>query len=303
MSWRQAVVEEQVAHATDVARRYVEAWNRRSPDAIAAMFGEDGTYTDPVTNGPLRGTAIAEFAAGFFAAFPDLEFEITSNVGTGADVVLEWIMTGTNTGSLRGLLPPTGKRIALPGIDMIRVSGGRIASLRGYFDRQTMMEQLGLQVVVQPQQAGPVSFGVSTRVRSGDAATPGGLALTMIEARTDEEVQEIRLQARQIMVGMPPMPGFLSFMGIVIGRRLYTLSAWTAPEHAHQVMSNEEHRKATAAMFKNNTGTAFHSSIWAPIRIGPRWRRCQSCKRMIMGEEETRICQCGAALPEAEPYW
>ena len=290
-----------VAPATEVARRYIEAWNSRSPAAIAEMFGDSGTYTDPVTSGPLTGAAIAQFAEGLFAAFPDLGFEITSNVETAAGVVLEWIMTGTNTGSLRGL-PPTGKVIAVPGIDVIRVSNGRIASLRGYFDRQTMLEQLGLQVVVQPQQVGPVTFGVSTRVRSGDTATPGGLALTMVDARTDEEVQEIRLQSRRIMMGMPPMPGFLSFMGIVVGHRLYTVTAWTKPEQAHQVMVNEVHKEATATLMKGDLGAAFHSSIWAPVRIGPRWQRCLSCNRMV-AQEESRTCTCGAALPEVQPYW
>jgi steroid delta-isomerase-like uncharacterized protein len=294
---------DEVAQATDVVRQYIDAWNRRSPNAIAEMFGENGTYTDPVTGGSLTGAGIAQFAEGLFSAFPDLGFEITSIVETGTDgVVLEWIMTGTNSGSLRGL-PPTGKTIALQGIDVIRVRDGRIDSLHGYFDRQTMMEQLGLQVVVQPNQIGPVNFGVSTRVRSGNVATPGGLALTMIEARTAEEVQEIRLQSRRIMLGMPPLPGFLSFMGIVVGRRLYTVSAWTALEQAQQIMANEEHRKATAAMFKDNLGTAFHGSIWAPVRIGPRWRRCQSCSRMVAGAEETVTCACGAKLPEVEPYW
>ena len=294
---------DQVVPATDVARRYIDAWNSRSPAAIAEKFEEAGTYTDPATNGPLIGSAIARYAEGLLAAFPDLSFEITSNVETAAGVVLEWIMTGTNTGSLRGVLPPTEKRIALSGIDVIRVSGARIASVRGYFDRQTMLEQLGLQVVVQPYQAGPVSFGVSTRVRSGDTATPGGLALTMIEARTDDEVQEIRTQSRRIMLGMPPMPGFLSFTGIVVGRRLYTLSAWTAPEQAHQIMANEAHKEAVEAIFRGNLGTAFHTSIWAPVRIGPRWLRCLSCDRMVTAEVETGTCQCGAALPEVQPYW
>ncbi|HET6838078.1 MAG TPA: ester cyclase [Gemmatimonadales bacterium] len=294
-------IPDPVTPATEVARQYIEAWNSRSPAAIAEKFGAEGTYTDPVTNGPLSGAAIAQFAEGLFKAFPDLEFEITSNVETAAGVVLEWIMTGTNTGSLRGLLPPTGKKIALPGVDVIRVSDGRIGTLRGYFDRQTMMEQLGLQVVVQPHQAGPVSFGVSTRVRSGNTATPGGLALTMIDARTDDEVQEIRTYARRIMLGMPSMPGFLSVSGVVVGRRLYTVSGWTTPEQAHQIMANEEHREATSAMFRENLGTGFHSSIWAPVRIGPRWRRCQSCSRMLTEEDET--CACGAKLPELEPYW
>ena len=152
---------------TEVARRYIEAWNERSPTAINDMFLEGGTYTDPVTRGALTGSAIGGFAEGLFQSFPDLSFEITSNAESATGVVLEWTMRGTNTGSLSGL-PPTGARIAQPGIDVIRVSGDKVRSVRAYFDRQTMLDQLGLQVVVQPHQVGPVTFGTSTRLRSGE---------------------------------------------------------------------------------------------------------------------------------------
>jgi steroid delta-isomerase-like uncharacterized protein len=293
---------EALMQSTEVARRYIEAWNSRSPAAIAGMFLEDGTYSDPVTDGPLTGAAIARFAETLFTSFPDLGFEISSNVETGGGVVLEWIMSGTNTGSLRGL-PPTGKRIAVPGIDVIRVSGDRIASLRGYFDRHTMLEQLGVQVVVQPYQVGPITFGVSTRVRSGNTATPGAFSLTMIDAGSDEEVQEIRNYSRRIMLQMPSMPGFLTFLGAVLARRLYTVSAWTGPEEAHGILLDGAHKEASAAFFKGGLGTAFHSSIWTPYRISPRWLRCSSCDRMVGVEEDTRSCRCGATLPESQPFW
>ncbi len=291
-----------VMQATEVARRYIEAWNARSSEAIVEMFLENGTYSDPVTNGPLTGHAIAQYVAALWVAFPDLGFEITSNVETATGVVLEWLMSGTNTGSLRGL-PPTGARVAVPGIDVIQVKGERIATLRGYFDRQTMLEQLGLQVVVQPHQIGPVTFGVSTRVRSENSATPGAFSLTMVDARSDAEVQEIRLYSRRIMLQMPSMPGFLTFLGAVVGRRLYTVSAWSEPEQAHRIMLEGGHKEASAAFFKGNLGTAFHSSIWVPYRISPRWLRCSSCDRMVAAEEDSRTCACGAALPELQPFW
>jgi len=287
---------------TDVARRYIDAWNARSPSEIAGMFLESGSYTDPATAGPLTGEAIAQYAGNLFTAFPDLSFEITSNGEAPAGVVLQWIMKGTNSGSLRGL-PPTGRVMALPGIDIIRVSGDRIASLQGYFDRQTLLEQLGLQVVVQPHQTGPVTFGVSTRVRSGNPATPGAFSLTMVDARSDAEVQELRLHSRRVMLQMPSMPGFLTFLGVVVGRRLYTVSAWSEPEQAHRIMLESAHKEASAALFKGNLGTGFHSSIWVPHKISPRWLRCSSCDRMVAAEDNSRACVCGAALPEPQPFW
>jgi steroid delta-isomerase-like uncharacterized protein len=285
---------------TEVARRYVDAWNIRSPAAINGMFVEGGTYTDPVTKGPLTGAAIGGFAEGLFVPFPDLTFEITSNEETASGVVLEWTMRGTNTGSLSGL-PPTGAQIAQPGIDVIRVSGDKVLSVRGYFDRQTMLDQLGLQVVVQPHQVGPITFGTCTRVRSGSNATPGAFSLTMVDARSDEEVQEIRMYSRRIMLGMPSMPGFLSFLGATAGRRLYTVSAWTGPEEARCVMRDQAHKEASSEFLRGELGSAFHSSIWTPHQMSARRIRCPSCGR-VTGSKESGACACGAPLPELS-FW
>lgn len=287
---------------TEVARRYIDAWNTRSPAAINGMFVERGTYTDPVTKGALTGAAIGGFAEGLFAAFPDLSFEITSNAESTSGVVLEWTMRGTNTGSLSGL-PPTGAQIAQPGIDVIRVSGDKVLSVRGYFDRHTMLDQLGLQVVVQPHQVGPVTFGTSTRLRSGSNATPGAFSLTMVDARSDEEVQEIRMYARRIILGMPAMPGFLSFLSAVVGRRLYTVSAWTGPEDARCVMRDQAHKEASSGFLRGQLGSAFLSSIWTPHHMSERWIRCPSCGRVSGGGDGQSQCACGSTLPELPVFW
>ena len=287
---------------SEVARRYIEAWNARSPTAITESFAEGGTYTDPVTGGPLTGTAIGAFAAELFQAFPDLSFDTVSNVETASGVVLEWIMRGTNTGSFHGM-PPTGARIAQPGIDVIRVSGDRISSLRGYFDRQTMLEQLGLQVVVQPHRVGPVMFGVSTRVQSDSHSIPGAFSLTMVDARSDEEVQQIRQYSRRIMLAMQTMPGFLSILTGIVARRLYTISAWTGPEEARAVMRDQTHKQASAEFHRGDLGTAFHGSIWTPHHWSERWMRCPACGDMNAIREGDRICRCGAPVPDLGVFW
>ena len=287
---------------TDVARRYIEAWNARSPSAINEMFVEGGTYTDPTTKGALTGVAIGGYAGGLFASFPDLSFDITSNAETASGVVLEWTMRGTNTGSLSGL-PPTGAVIAQPGIDVIRVNGDKVLSVRGYFDRQTMLDQLGLQVVVQPHQIGPITFGVSTRVRSSSTATPGAFSLTMVDARSDEELQEIRTYSRRIMLDMPSMPGFLSFLGVVVGRRLYTVTAWTRPEDARHVLRDNAHKEASSEFLRGKLGASFHSSIWTPHQMSARWIRCPSCGRTTGGQDGESKCTCGSTLPGVPVFW
>ena len=175
--------------ALQVAQRYFDAWNCRDADAIVASFADDGTYSDPSAGQGLRGEAIASYAKGLWAAFPDLSFETVSASDNGAGLVAaQWMMHGTNTGSMRGL-PPTGRSVTVPGADFIQVEGDRILSVQGYFDSRAVPEQLGLQVTVQPYSIGPFSFGTSTSVQTGKKTKPGAFSITNIEARSESEVE------------------------------------------------------------------------------------------------------------------
>src|SRR5215467_5022669 len=135
----------------EVAQRYFDAWNKHDAAAIVAAFAERGTYEDPVTPGPLTGPAIAAYAQGIWDAFPDLSFEIVSATeGGSGPLSAEWLMKGTNRGPFNGL-PPTNASVALPGADFIRVSDGKIDSVKGYFDSGALPRALGLDVIVQPK--------------------------------------------------------------------------------------------------------------------------------------------------------
>src|SRR5689334_21521275 len=141
--------------ALKCARRYFDAWNRRDASAVLETFTDDGTYCDPASGGRLRGEALAGYMNGLWSAFPDLSFEIVSAGEAGPGLVAaQWIMRGTNSGSMMGL-PPTGKTVVVSGADFIRVAGDKIQTVDGYFDSRAVPEQLGLQVMVQPKELGP----------------------------------------------------------------------------------------------------------------------------------------------------
>ena len=71
--------------------------------------------------------ATADYARGLWDAFPDLTFEIISKAQTGPEsVAAQWVMRGTNTGSLQGL-PPTGRSVEVPGADFIEIEETRYA--------------------------------------------------------------------------------------------------------------------------------------------------------------------------------
>src|SRR5215213_760997 len=57
---------------------------------------------------------------------------------------------GTHRGEMQGI-PPTGKRVEVPGSVFYRIVGGKIVELRAQFDMMGLMQQLG--VIPAPQQA------------------------------------------------------------------------------------------------------------------------------------------------------
>lgn len=288
--------------AVDIVRRYAAAWNARDPSRLAATFRPGGTYEDPSSGGPLDTGGLARYAGGLWDAFPDLTFEEGDYRETApGEVVFRWTMRGTNRGSLRGL-PPTSRTIALPGVDLITACDDGIQKVVGYFDRATLMEQLGLQVNIQPHAVGPIQFGVCSSVHAGRPTAPGAVSLTMIEARSDGEVQQIRDTSRRIMLQLMNMPGFLSFQGAVIGRRLTTVTLWESREAQRQVMREANHMQASADMFAGAIGASFHASSWAPERLGALWVRCDACSGLWDARVDA-ACRCGAPAGPVPAYW
>jgi steroid delta-isomerase-like uncharacterized protein len=285
------------------AQQYFDAWNRRDASAVLATFAADGTYCDPTSGGRLRGEAFKGYMRGLWAAFPDLSFEIASQGLAGENLIAaQWIMHGTNTGSMMGL-PPTGKSVTVSGADFIRVAGGKIQTVDGYFDSRAVPEQLGLQVLVQPKELGPFTFGNSTRGWSGKNAKPGAFSITVLEARSPEEIQAVTMQSAGIVEEMLAMPGFLGFVGVTVGSRMMTISAWENPKDPRQLLAGGRHAEAMKKFFGTELASGGFTSVWVPERINTRWVRCHSRQRMSDHERSGGACSCGSKLPEPLPYW
>ena len=287
-----------------VAQGYFDAWNQRDPERIVASFAAGGTYVDPSSDGELTGVAIGAYAAGLFASFPDLSFDIVSASATGdASVVGEWMMRGTNTGPF-GELPPTGLAITLPGVDLFSVDGNKIRSVRGFFDPGSLVKQLGLQVVVQPQALGPVEFGTSVRMNLEKQKKPGAFSVTMIEVRSDEEAAEVAKLSQQVMGELSQAPGFISTVVGTIGKRLFTVSAWEDSANAAQLLhAGGAHREAVQRVFGTDFARAGMTSVWEPHHFNAMWVRCNACGQMSDADKLGGTCQCGATLPEHPAYW
>ena len=291
----------------ECARKYFDAWNRRDAAAVLATFAADGSYCDPASGGRLSGEALKGYMNGLWAAFPDLSFEIASAGAAGPDLVAaQWIMHGTNTGSMMGL-PPTGKPVTVSGADFIRVTaekdGGKIQSVDGYFDSRAVPEQLGLQVLVQPKQLGSLVFGNSTRSWSGKSVKPGAFSVTVLEARSPQEIEAVAMHSSGVVEEMQSMNGFLGFVGVTVGQRMMTVSAWESAKDPRQLLAGGRHAEAMKKFFGTEIASGGFTSVWVPDRINTRWVRCGACQRMADHERSAGACSCGASLPEPLAYW
>jgi len=292
------------SHLLQVFQAYADAWNRHDAAAIVATFLEGGTYADPTTNGPLTGETIGAYAESLWAAFPDLSFEMLSSLENGDGLLsAEWLMKGTNTGSMSGL-PPTGKSISVRGADFVLVEDGKIRSVQGYFDPGEVPRSLGLDIIVQPVAIGPFEFGTSTRVSSGSKAVPGAFSITLFEARSEEEKAAILESGKKIAQEMLSIPGFISFVGATVGNRMMTITAWDRPDSTSPLMKSGEHRVAVDRYFRSELGgRGGATGIWIPGRLNTRRVRCNACSKMAPVSAPEEKCSCGAVLPDPLAYW
>jgi steroid delta-isomerase-like uncharacterized protein len=135
--------------------RGTDTFNAHDIDGFAAVLADDVVFEAP---GGMRGEgkeACAGFFGSWFAAFPDAHVDV-HNVHFIDDVVVEeGTFTGTHDGVLRtptGDIPPTGRRVNLGYIQVLRFRDGKHASFNLMFDRLAMLEQLGL--IPAPAAAG-----------------------------------------------------------------------------------------------------------------------------------------------------
>jgi predicted ester cyclase len=90
------------------------------------------------------------FAVTFREAFPDWHSTFDELVAEGDTVAERWTGRGTHQGELQGI-PPTGRRVEVPGSVFYRIVGGTIVEFRGQLDMLSLMQQLG--TTPSPQQA------------------------------------------------------------------------------------------------------------------------------------------------------
>lgn len=124
-------------------RVWVEGLNQGDVSAADAVFAPDCVVHITGVAAPVSGVgAWKELVGGLLSAFPDLHFTIEDQLAQGDLVAFRWRATGTHRGPL-GAAPPTGKPIAIDGLIVDRVEGGRVRERWEQWDQSVMLQQLG----------------------------------------------------------------------------------------------------------------------------------------------------------------
>lgn len=123
-------------------RWFDEVWNKRNRQAIYEL-----SHPDVVTYGLADGekaVGIPEFLPffdRFIATFPDIHITVEDVIAEGDKTAIRLTATGTHTGGAMGIAP-TGRRVKLTGLIMVRWKDGQIIEGWNEFDAWGMMQQL-----------------------------------------------------------------------------------------------------------------------------------------------------------------
>ena len=111
--------------------------------AVDEYLGQEFVNHDPPVGVTAGREGMRVAGAMFRAAFPDWHSEMDIVVGEGDLVVEHFTATGSHRGEIFGV-PPSGRIVILPGINIWRVRDGRIVERWGRLDELGLLRQLGL---------------------------------------------------------------------------------------------------------------------------------------------------------------
>jgi len=131
-----------------VANAFFDAWNSGDLQKAMPYQAEDFLTDAPGSPTPLNKEQNLAYNQNFFTAFPGSKFKVVLTVSQGDYVVVNWTITGKNTGTLHSpsgaAIPPTGKTVTVTGSTTTQVHNGKASRSWTYWDMAGLLGQLGL---------------------------------------------------------------------------------------------------------------------------------------------------------------
>lgn len=118
-----------------------EAFDKGNLSAIDELIADE--YVNHAAGTEVHGReGMKAFVTTYRSAFPGYDCLIEDQIAEGDTVVTRWTVRGTQDGELMGI-PPTGKRVSVPGVVIDRLADGRLVETWLQADFLGMLQQLG----------------------------------------------------------------------------------------------------------------------------------------------------------------
>ena len=130
------------ADPKSVMHRFFDGVNAGDLSVIDDLVADDFVEREPFPGIAPDKEGVRQFFELFRSAFPDFRMEPHEIIAEGDLACVRSTTTGTHEGEFMGI-PPTGRKIEVPGFDLVRVRDGQAVEHWGLLDGMTLMQQLG----------------------------------------------------------------------------------------------------------------------------------------------------------------
>lgn len=125
-------------------RFYEELFNKGNLQVIDEIF--DKNFVDRSFYGKeARLDEVKNSFREFRKAFPDMHVKIYDMIAEKDKIAVRFTLSGTHNGIFAGV-PPTGRKISISVIDIMRIEDGRLAERWGVEDNLSLWQQLGKEL-------------------------------------------------------------------------------------------------------------------------------------------------------------
>jgi steroid delta-isomerase-like uncharacterized protein len=132
-----------MAEIQELLRERQEAWNRRDPGALAALYAEDAVVRSPMFPHAEGRPAIHQSFMSLFHVFPDWEMTLEEPCVSEHRVMQPCSVRATQKNDFMGI-PGSGKRVAFDCVLIMDFKDGLITRERRIYDFTGMLIQLGV---------------------------------------------------------------------------------------------------------------------------------------------------------------
>lgn len=124
-----------------VRRFYKEVYGDWNLAMVDEVVSPRFTSHDWPEGSPTGRQGFELFYSAIRTAVPDARYEVDDLIAEGDKVVVRWRLLGTHEGDFRGIAP-TGQAIALKGIAIYRVDGGKLMERWVVTDLYGLLEEI-----------------------------------------------------------------------------------------------------------------------------------------------------------------